>query len=102
MKDFIGKVAVITGASSGIGEAMAWRFARACMKVVIADIDMTGAERVRNALVAAGHAALALRTDVADADSVQALADTAFDTRGSADVLCNNVGVVPSGRYRPV
>ena len=102
MNNFQGKVAVITGSGSGMGAAMAWRFAKAGMKVVIADIDKTAAERVRDALVAAGHTALAVRTDVADAASVEALADTAFSTYGSVDLLCNNAGVVPSGRYRPV
>lgn len=102
MKTFSGKVAVITGSGSGMGEAMAWRFAKEGMKIVIADIDAKAAQRVCDALVAAGHAAIAVRTDVADPASVQHLADTAWDTFGSVDVLCNNAGVVPSGRYRPV
>jgi NAD(P)-dependent dehydrogenase (short-subunit alcohol dehydrogenase family) len=102
MQTFKEKVAVITGSGSGMGEAMAWRFASEGMKIVIADIDAAAAQRVCDALVAAGHAAIAVRTDVADPDSVQHLADTAWDTYGSVDVLCNNAGVVPSGRYRPV
>lgn len=102
MKTFSGKVAVITGSGSGMGEAMAWRFAKEGMKIVIADIDAAAAQRVCDALLAAGHSAIAVRTDVADPDSVQHLADTSWSTFGSVDVLCNNAGVVPSGRYRPV
>ena len=81
---------------------MVWRFAREGMQVVIADIDLGAAERVQQALAAAGLSALAVRTDVADDASVAALADLAWATYGHVDVLCNNAGVVPSGRYRPV
>lgn len=102
MQTFKDKVAVITGSGSGMGEAMAWRFAREGMKIVIADIDAAAAQRVSDALVAAGHAAIAVRTDVADPASVQHLADTTWNTYGSVDLLINNAGVVPSGRYRPV
>lgn len=102
MRNFEGKVAVITGGGSGIGEAMAWRFAKAGMKIVIADVDAAAAGRVQAALAAEGHEAIAVRTDVASAADVQALADTAWQTYGSVDLLCNNAGVVPSGRFRPV
>jgi len=102
MKKFDGRVAVITGAGSGMGEAMAWRFARAGMKIVVADIDVGAANKVSDALQAAGHQALAVRTDVAKAADVQSLADQAFATFGTVDLLCNNAGVVPSGRFRPV
>jgi NAD(P)-dependent dehydrogenase (short-subunit alcohol dehydrogenase family) len=103
MRNFKGKVAVITGGGSGIGEAMAWRFAKAGMKIVIADVDAAAAGRVQAALAAEGrHEAIAVRTDVASAADVQALADTAWQTYGSVDLLCNNAGVVPSGRFRPV
>lgn len=102
MRNFQDRVAVVTGAGSGIGEALAWRFAREGMKIVIADVDPAAAERVRAALVAEGQAAIAVRTDVADPASVEALAHAAYQTYGSVDLLCNNAGVVPSGRYRPV
>lgn len=102
MRNFEGRVAVITGGGSGIGEAMAWRFAKAGMKIVIADVDAAAAGRVQAALAAEGHEAIAVRTDVASAADVQALADTAWQTYGSVDLLCNNAGVVPSGRFRPV
>ena len=102
MHQFDGRVAVITGAGSGIGEAMAWRFAKAGMKIVIADVDQAAAGRVRAALVADGHAAVAVRTDVAKAADVEALADAAWAAYGAVDLLCNNAGVVPSGRHRAV
>lgn len=102
MRNFKDRVAVITGGGSGMGEAMAWRFAKAGMKIVIADVDEAAAGRVQAALAAEGHAAIAVRTDVANAADVQALADTAYGTYGAVDVLCNNAGVVPAGRHRAV
>ena len=102
MRDFSGRVAVITGGGSGIGEALARRFARAGMKIVVADVDPTAAERVRSTLERGGHTALAVETDVANAASVERLADRAYAEYGSVDLLCNNAGVVPSGRHRAV
>lgn len=102
MHEFEGRTAVITGAGSGIGEALAWRFARAGMRIVAADIDATAAERVREALLAAGHDALAVATDVADAAGVERLAAVSIARYGSIELLCNNAGVVPSGRHRAV
>jgi len=100
MRKFEGRVAVITGAGSGIGAALAWRFARAGMKIVAADVDQAAADALQAALTKAGHQALAVRTDVAQADQVEALAERAFRAYGSVDLLCNNAGVVPSGRFR--
>lgn len=102
MHRFNGRVAVVTGGGSGIGEAMAWRFAREGMKVVVADVDGAAASRVCEAIEHAGCHALAVRTDVTRHEEVEALANTAFDTYGTVNVLCNNAGVVPSGRHRPV
>lgn len=102
MREFQDRVAVVTGGGSGIGAALCWRWAGAGMKVVVADIDLGAAERVRDALRAAGRSAIAARVDVSKATDVEQLAVLAYDTHGSVDVLCNNAGVVPSGRYRPV
>jgi NAD(P)-dependent dehydrogenase (short-subunit alcohol dehydrogenase family) len=95
-------VAVVTGGGSGIGAALCRRWAAAGMKVVVADIDLASAERVSTDLEAAGHTVIATRVDVSQASEVDELATLAYRTYGSVDLLCNNAGVVPSGRYRPI
>lgn len=102
MLEFAERVAVVTGGGSGIGEALCWRWANARMKVVVADIDVVAAERVRAALEVAGHTAIAAKVDVSQAAEVEQLAVLAWRSYGSVDLLCNNAGIVPSGRYRPV
>lgn len=100
MKDFSGKTAVITGAGSGIGAALAQLAAAQGMNLLLADINLADLETVAAGL-SATPIALA-RTDVADPASVQALADLAWHNFGSVDLLCNNAGVVPGGRHRHV
>lgn len=102
MRDWKGKVAVITGAGSGMGAAMARRFAGEGMKIVVADIDLAAAESTAADIAAAGGEAIALRADVASQDAVQAMADQAWAHFGAVHVLVNNAGIVPSGRYRPI
>lgn len=102
MQELTGRVAVITGAASGIGVAMAWRFARAGMKIVVADVDEAALAVVCKELVEAGQSAIGVRTDVASATDVEALAERAYAAFGAVHLLCNNAGVVPSGRYRAV
>jgi NAD(P)-dependent dehydrogenase (short-subunit alcohol dehydrogenase family) len=102
MRNLSGRIAVITGAGSGIGAAMAHRFARAGMKIVVADIDPDAAAGTRDALAAAGFKAIAVPTDVTDPAQVEALADQAWAHFGAVDLLCNNAGVVPAGRHRVV
>ncbi|MEE4453595.1 SDR family NAD(P)-dependent oxidoreductase [Novosphingobium resinovorum] len=100
MKDFSGRTAVITGAGSGIGAALARRAASEGMNLVLADINLSDLQDVATTLP--GHPAVLQRTDVADPGAVQALADLAWDHFGSVDLLCNNAGVVPGGRHRMV
>lgn len=100
MREFAGKVAVITGGGSGIGEALCRLSASLGMKVVIADIDLDAAERVRASLI--GRSAIAAKVDVSQAVELEQLAHLAYGSYGAVHLLCNNAGVVPSGRHRPV
>ena len=97
MEDLRGKVAVVTGAASGIGLALATRFAAEGMKVVLADVEPVPLAAAESALRAQGAAVLAVRTDVMKEDEVRRLADAAFDAWGPVHVLCNNAGVAGGG-----
>jgi NAD(P)-dependent dehydrogenase (short-subunit alcohol dehydrogenase family) len=96
MKEFREKVAVVTGAASGIGRALAQRFARAGMKVVLADVEPAALEQAAREIEAAGAAALAVQTDVSKAADVERLAQAALEKFGAVHVVCNNAGVVTS------
>jgi len=91
-----GKVAVVTGAASGIGRALAERFAAAGLHVVLADVDDAGLAEVAASVRVHGVDASTVRTDVSDVDSVEALAAAAYERFGRADVVCNNAGVASS------
>jgi NAD(P)-dependent dehydrogenase (short-subunit alcohol dehydrogenase family) len=93
MTELGGGVAVVTGGASGIGRAMAERFARERAKVVVADIDARALAAVVDSIKARGGEALGVPTDVTDLLSVQALAAAAFEAFGKVSVLCNNAGV---------
>jgi NAD(P)-dependent dehydrogenase (short-subunit alcohol dehydrogenase family) len=93
MKDFQGKVAVVTGAASGIGRALAERCAQEGMMVVLADVEERALEQAGAELQASGAEVLAVRTDVSKADEVEALAQQAFETYGAVHLLFNNAGV---------
>jgi NAD(P)-dependent dehydrogenase (short-subunit alcohol dehydrogenase family) len=96
MKLEAGKVAVVTGAASGIGLALAERFASAGMHVVLADVDDAGLTAAAEKLAARGVETLTVRTDVSDEASVQALAAAAVARFGTVHVVCNNAGVMSS------
>ncbi len=92
MKELTGRVAVVTGAGSGIGRALAHALAREGMRIVAADLDEAGmAETLK------GLEGIAVRTDVSDLAQVQALADRAWAAFGGVHVLCNNAGVAVWG-----
>lgn len=93
MKDFKGKVAVITGAASGIGRAMANDFAKRGMHVVLADIQEELVSEAAREVAGHGVETLYHVTDVASLASVQALADAAYQRFGAVHMLCNNAGV---------
>jgi NAD(P)-dependent dehydrogenase (short-subunit alcohol dehydrogenase family) len=93
MEELRGKVAVVTGAASGIGRAFAERFAAEGMKVVLADVENRPLEAAVDEICATGAEAIGVRTDVRLEDEVQSLADRAIEAFGSVHVLCNNAGV---------
>jgi NAD(P)-dependent dehydrogenase (short-subunit alcohol dehydrogenase family) len=93
MDSLAGRIAVITGAGSGMGKAFALRFAAEGMAIVAADIQPDALGATVAELTAAGHQVAGVATDVSDPDSVQRLADAAYDRFGAVHVLCNNAGV---------
>lgn len=93
MEQLDGKVAVVTGAASGIGRALADRFAAEGMKVVLADVEEVALEAAAKELADGGAETLAVVTDVADAAAVDALAARTLEELGAVHVVCNNAGV---------
>ena len=93
MDNLDGKVAVVTGAASGIGRAMAERFLSEGMAVVVADVEESGLKTTVEQLRSGGGDVEAVPTDVSDIASVQALAAAAKDRFGTFHVVCNNAGV---------
>ena len=93
METFEGKVAVVTGGASGLGLAMAQRFAEAGMNIVIGDIEAEPLAMAEAAIAAKGVKVLPRRTDVAKAKEIEALADAAYRRFGAVHVLCNNAGI---------
>ena len=97
MRDLKGKVAVVTGGASGIGEALVHAFAEVGMDVVVADIEEKRAQVVANRYAESGARCLGVRVDVTDSDSVRALADRCYAELGAVHLLCNNAGVLLMG-----
>jgi NAD(P)-dependent dehydrogenase (short-subunit alcohol dehydrogenase family) len=97
VQELAGKVAVVTGAASGIGLAMAEAFAAEDMAVVLADVEVPALEEAADKLAAGGAEVLAVPTDVRHAEAVAALADATVARFGAVHVLCNNAGVVAGG-----
>jgi NAD(P)-dependent dehydrogenase (short-subunit alcohol dehydrogenase family) len=97
MKEFRDKVAVITGAASGIGRGIAEKCVGAGMKVVLADVDEGALSEAESELKTMGGAVLSVRTDVSKRSEVESLARRAFDAFGNVHLLCNNAGVAAGG-----
>lgn len=102
-QDFAGKVAVVTGAGSGIGEAIAVALAARGAQVVVSDISLDNAERVASAIIKDNGSASPNVTDVADAAAVEAMVQFAVSTYGGLDIAVNNAGIggplAPTGEY---
>jgi NAD(P)-dependent dehydrogenase (short-subunit alcohol dehydrogenase family) len=97
MKLTKGQVAVVTGGASGIGRAMALDLARRGLHVVLADVEAGPLARTAEEVAEHGVSVLPVRTDVSSLQSVQALAQRAFERFESVHVLCNNAGVSVGG-----
>jgi len=91
--EFEGKVAIITGAASGMGRAMALAFAGEGATVVVADLNVDGAQAVVDEIDAAGGSGLAKRLDVSQASESKALVEDVVGRYGHLDVLVNNAGI---------
>jgi NAD(P)-dependent dehydrogenase (short-subunit alcohol dehydrogenase family) len=102
VKDLRGRVAVVTGAASGIGRALAIRFAAEGMKVMLADVDEAALSGTASELAAAGAEVAAARVDVTRAEEVAALATRTVATFGAAHVVCNNAGVDSGGAFTEI
>src|SRR4051794_28923706 len=94
MKELDGRVAVVTGAASGIGRSLAGRLTVEGMHVVLADVE---AGALHDAVAGIGGDAVAFTTDVTSMAGVEALAQFTYGTFGAVHVLCNNAGVFQGG-----
>jgi len=94
------KVAVVTGAASGMGKAIAELYAKEGAKVILADYNLDGAEAVTNAIVANGGTAKAVKVNVAELADIENMIDTAINEYGKLDILVNNAGIMDG--FEPV
>src|SRR5262249_38893534 len=94
---FRDKVTVVTGGASGIGRAMAERFARAGARLVLADVEEAALAATVADLDAANASVIGVLADVASADDVESVRDRALDEYGAVHIVCNNAGVVGGG-----
>ncbi len=98
--DLTGQTAIVTGAATGIGEAIAHRLARAGAVVAVADMDTEGAARVAESVAVSGSVAFPIQVDITDSASVQRAVGQVLARTGRIDVLVNNAGI--AGRAAPL
>lgn len=94
MKRFVDKVTIVTGGAQGIGRAIALRFAEEGSNVVIADVNLEGAEKVVQEIRGLGKQALAIKTDVSNREEVNRMVNSAVEKFGKIDILVNDAGIV--------
>ena len=94
LTEFEGRVAVVTGAASGIGKAICERFAREGMHVVMANVENDALRGAGRDIESLGAEVLTVRTDVSHADELSALTEKTIERFGKVHVVCNNVGVL--------
>lgn len=95
-----GKIAIVTGGAVGLGRAIARALAEEGAQIVVADINTEGADQVVEDIEKAGGQGLAIKTDVSERESVQAMVDEVIEELGRIDILVNNAGVVgPQGPW---
>lgn len=103
MADFDEKVALVTGASSGIGRAVALHFARGGARVVVSDVSADGGEETVSLIAREGGEARFIRADVARPEDCEALVRSTEEAYGRLDIACNNAGIsgeaAPTGEY---
>lgn len=88
------KVAIITGAGSGMGKSIAIAYANEGAKVVLADVNATTLDEVVTEITASGHSATSVVADMSKSADVKALIETAVNTYGQLDILVNNAGIM--------
>ncbi|WP_243354402.1 SDR family oxidoreductase [Bacillus litorisediminis] len=88
------KVAVVTGAASGMGKAIAELYAQEGAKVILADFNLEGAEQVANGVISNGGTAKAIKANVAELADIENMIDTAVKEYGTLDILVNNAGIM--------
>lgn len=89
-----GKVAIVTGAASGMGKAIAELYAKEGAKVIVSDINEEGAIKVATAIIEKGGIAKAIKTNVGDVQEIEAMIDLAVSEYGTLDILVNNAGIM--------
>lgn len=97
LEAFEGRVAVVTGAASGIGKALSERFAAEGMKLVMADVEVDALRAAAEQIESSGAEVLSVRTDVSQADELSRLAEATLERFGAVHVVCNNAGVFAGG-----
>lgn len=96
---FAGKVAIVTGAARGIGEAIALTLAREGADVVVTDVDLEGVRRVAREIEGLGRKARAIQSDVSQREAVQRLVSETVSAFGKIDILVNNAGIIRRGTF---